>query len=77
MSTTSKLMRRFETACKSAENYNSRTRSKRFHPISHTHNNRVVEIGMYDAKYKKYAIADIRHYSMESVLDEIEEMINT
>jgi hypothetical protein len=75
MSTTTKLMRRFETACKRADSHNARVKSKRFHPLTNTSNNRVVEVGMYDAKTKKYAISDIRHYRLEDIISEIENML--
>ena len=75
MSTTSKLLRRFEKITEEAEKYNSRNRMKRFQPCTNSHNHRIVEIGIYDTKYKKYAITDIRAYNAEEIMSEIESMV--
>lgn len=76
MSTTSKLLKRFEQACKDADSYNAKTKTKRFHPMAHTSHARITEIGVYDAKTKKYALTDVRAYNAMEIMDQIENMVN-
>lgn len=76
MSATTKLMKRFDKVSKAADQYNARNRTKRYQTMTNTNGGRIVEIGLYDTKEKKYAVTDIRAYNSSDIMDEIEAMLS-
>ena len=75
MSATSKLLKRFEKVSEEMDKFNARARNKRFQPMTHSHNHRIVEIGIYDTKYKKWALTDVRAHDADEKMSEIEYMV--
>lgn len=71
----SQVIKQFERISSEAEKTNAKNKNKRLQIMTHSVNNRVVEVGIYDTKTKKYALTDIRAYNADDVLKEMEGLV--
>ena len=68
---------KFNALVKQAEEFNARPgNDKRFFPMSDVRRGRVITVGMYDNKSKKYALGDLLAHNIEQVLEDIEYMVS-
>jgi hypothetical protein len=67
---------KFRELVRQAEEFNARPGTdKRFFPMSDVRRGRLITVGMYDDKSKKYALGDLLAHNIEQVLGDIEDMI--
>ena len=67
---------KFNRVAELAEKYNSKNKTQRFQMMTRNKGTQLVEVGMYDTKTKKWVLCDTRHYTLDSCLKEMEDMIN-
>lgn len=68
---------KFRDLVQRAEEFNARPgNDKRFFPMSDVRRGRLITVGMYDNKSKKYALGDLLAHNIEQVLGDIENMLN-
>lgn len=54
-----------------AEEYNSKNSVRRFYPMTHFEDNKMIEYGLYDYQTKKYVLFNI--YSLDQI-EQLQEM---
>lgn len=68
---------KFNDLVRKAEEYNARPgNDKRYFPMTDGRRGRLITIGMYDYIAKKYAICDLLAHNIQTVLEDIEAMID-
>ena len=66
----------FKKLVRLAEEHNARPgNDKRFFPIADYRRGRLITLGMYDGKTKKYALSDLLAHNVQTVLEDIDRMI--
>ena len=62
------IIKKFDQVSKLADLVNAKERTKRIHTMTHSHYGKVLEVGFYDSKTKKFALTDVRaHDAIETV----------
>ena len=69
---------RFAKIISEADKINRATKKARFFPMQKSaRNGFLIEIGLYDGKTKQYELVDTRHYTVNDVITNMEEMITS
>lgn len=55
---------------------NGKIRERRFYPMAHSYNQKLVEFGMYDYKTKKYVLEGIHSPKAHRALSDIRSMLD-
>lgn len=66
---------KFNRVADLAEKYNSKNKTQRFQVMTKNKGTQLVEVGLYDTKSKRWVLVDTRHYTLDSCIKEMEEMI--
>lgn len=60
-----------------ANKVNGRLKGRRFYPMSHYHNNKLADFGMYDYYNQRHILGSIHSSSAPAVLGEIADMLQS
>ncbi|RLB67310.1 MAG: hypothetical protein DRH08_03975 [Deltaproteobacteria bacterium] len=67
---------RFRDLVRRAEEFNARPgNDKRFFPMTDGRRGRLITIGMYDGKTKKYVLCDLLAHNIGESLDQIDQLL--
>ena len=69
------VMVKFSDLSDQAEQLNSKTKTRRFYPMTNTRAGKVIEFGMYDGKTKRYVLCETNSQNAVERLNEIETML--